>query len=330
MVKKVLNTIKEHSLISDHSDIVLGLSGGPDSLALFYVLVEESEKRDWIIHPVHVNHKLRPGDAEEDQKFVEDLCYSLYESTSGRVRPCTTFVVDCNRLAEINHMTCEEAGREIRYESFADTASKLKTPERETVIAVAQNANDQAETILFRIIRGTGVDGLGGISYERTDEYGFRIVRPILDCTRAEIEEYLASKGIEPRRDKTNDEPVYTRNKIRLQLIPYLEKEFNPNIVNTLNRLGSSAREDSEFLISEAGKRFTTDIRELAEMPKALRYRVYQKALSEIGMRENITTKYLESIDRIRVSQNHKRAYTELNGGYRVAREKHNLVFYKE
>ena len=362
ITKKVLRTIKEHELIPEHSDIVLGLSGGPDSMALFYALMDYMEKRDWIIHPVHINHKFRPGAAEEDQKYVEDLCFSLYESTSGRVRPCASFVVDCNMIAELNDMTSEEAGRAVRYESFINVASKLKSAGRTTVIAVAQNADDQAETILFRILRGTSVDGLSGIAYKRFEE-SVPVVRPLLDCSRGEIEEYLKDRGIEPRRDKTNEEPLYTRNKIRLELLPKL-KEYNPAIVKALNRLGEAAACDKEYLNDEARRHFedclievrgkkasesdiegsienhegaapekdgvevVLDNRKTKALHRAVRYRVYNIAVSQAGMRENMTNVYLEAIDKVSDSLNGK-AYTELNGGYRVRRETNKLVFYR-
>ena len=349
ITKKVSQTIKEHDLIPDHSDIVLGLSGGPDSMALLYALMDYMEKRDWVIFPVHINHKFRPGDAEEDQKYVEDLCFALYESTSGRVRPCASFVVDVNRIAELNDMTSEEAGRAVRYESFINVASKLKSQGRTTVIAVAQNADDQAETILFRILRGTSVDGLSGIAYRRFEE-GVPVVRPLLDCTRDEIEKYLRDKNVEPCRDKTNEEPIYSRNKIRLELLPAL-KEYNPSIVKALNRLGEAAACDKEYLNEEALRQYenclieirrTDRVREQVDdedsgdevvlnnkitkaLHKAVRYRVYNMAVSSIGMRENMTNAYLESIDKISNSRNGK-AYTELNGGYRVRRETNKLV----
>ncbi|MBQ2161106.1 MAG: hypothetical protein II444_04660, partial [Firmicutes bacterium] len=201
-----------------------------------------------------------------------------------------------------------------------------------------QNANDQAETILFRILRGTGPDGLAGIAYEREDESGFKVIRPILDIKREEIERYCEQTGLEPRRDHTNEEAVYSRNEIRLELLPLLEKEFNPGIVDTLNRLGRLSAEDKGYIYDEALKAFKEaetsphrlDIRKLDGMAPALRKRVYMLALSETGMRENMTEKHLNAVDRIRLSRNHKEAFTELTGGYRVSRVKHELVFYRE
>ena len=203
---------------------------------------------------------------------------------------------------------------------------------------MAQNADDQAETILFRILRGTGPDGLSGMSYEREDESGFRVVRPILDIKREEIEIYCEEKGLEPRRDHTNEEAVYARNKIRLELLPILKKEYNPNVSDALNRLGRLAEEDKGYIYKNANdalERLKTgehslNVKGLKELEPSLRKRVFLLALSEVGMRENVTEKHLRSVDAVLRSQNHKAATAELTGGFRVSRIGRDLVFFKE
>lgn len=253
MIKeKFLTTIDEHHLIQQNQHIVIGLSGGPDSVCLFYLLLELREKMNLEIYPVHINHKFRPGAAEEDQHYVEALC---------RENNCTcrVYEVDCNRIAEEKKISSEEAGRLVRYRAFAEECRNLREkgiPGENIAIAVAQNADDQAETILFRILRGAGTDGLAGIKYSREDEYGNRIIRPVLDLTRKEIEEYCSENNLTPCIDKTNLEPVYTRNKIRLGLLPYLEREFNSGIKETLIRLGRNAAADSSYILSEAEKAY--------------------------------------------------------------------------
>lgn len=119
------------------------------------------------------------------------------------------------------------------------------------MIAVAQNANDQAETILFRVLRGTGTDGLAGIAYKRY-EGDIPVIRPLLDVTRDEIEKYCEARNLSPRIDHTNKEAIYARNKIRLELLPYLAENFNANIIETIDRLGRNAACDKEFLNEEA------------------------------------------------------------------------------
>lgn len=257
--QKILDTIKKHNLLQNGTHIVLGLSGGPDSVCLFDVLCEIAWEMNLTIHPVHVNHKFRPGAAEEDQEYVEALCRQ-------RGLACRSFVVDCNRLAQEEGLTSEEAGRKARYEAFMNTAVEIaestadfefpgsaaeRATQEKIVIAVAQNANDQAETILFRMLRGTGTDGLAGIAYKRY-EGDIPVIRPLLDVTRDEIEKYCKARNLSPRIDHTNKEAIYARNKIRLELLPYLAENFNANIIETIDRLGRNAACDKEFLNEEA------------------------------------------------------------------------------
>ncbi|MGX8773942.1 MAG: tRNA lysidine(34) synthetase TilS, partial [Bacillota bacterium] len=156
--KIIRDTIREHNLIEKGDHIVIGLSGGPDSVCLFHVLSVMAAEMDLTIHPVHVNHMFRPGAAEADQKYVEEL------SEHFGLTPYV-FTVNCSALAEELDMTSEEAGRKARYDAFFLVAEKvageLGGPGR-VKIAVGHNANDQAETVLFRILRGTGMDGLAG------------------------------------------------------------------------------------------------------------------------------------------------------------------------
>lgn len=286
--QKVFETIKKHDLLQNGMHIVLGLSGGPDSVCLFDVLCEIACEMNLTIHPVHVNHKFRPGAAEEDQEYVEALCRQ-------RGLVCRSFVVDCNQLAREEGLTSEEAGRKARYEAFIKTAAEIAghaararntdsaeqasfgkdagavgcanptacgggaaavAAQEKIVIAVAQNANDQAETILFRVLRGTGTDGLAGIAYKRY-EGDIPVIRPLLDVTRDEIEKYCEARNLSPRIDHTNKEAIYARNKIRLELLPYLAENFNANIIETIDRLGRNAACDKEFLNEEAERALT-------------------------------------------------------------------------
>ncbi len=327
MVKKqILNTIEEYALCEKGVHIVLGLSGGPDSVCLFDVLCKEANERDWSIYPVHVNHKFRPGDAEADQAYVENLC-------NERGWPCTSFVYDCNKIAEEEKMTSEEAGRKVRYEAFSKRAQVLVDhgiPKENIVIAVAQNADDQAETILFRMLRGAGTDGLAGIGYHRFDESGFRIVRPLLDCRKKDILAYCETADLNPCIDKTNLEAVYTRNKIRLELIPYLE-EYNPNITDTMIRMGKSCAADKDFLWETANASFAELCKDKAEnrilldgsklkkLHKSVRQRVIAKALSEIGLTEDLSYAHFSKCEEI-VFHSHPSARLDLPRGYCLAK----------
>ena len=242
--KKIRRTIDEHQLIEKDDVVILGLSGGPDSLCLFDVLLDLSKEIGFELHGAHINHMFRPGAADEDQMFVENLC-----TNSGIC--CWSKVEDCNSLAKELRITGEEAGRKVRYDFFADIASSLiyeGTPEDKIKVAIAHNRDDQAETVLFRILRGTGTDGLAGIDYTNINERGSKIIRPLLDVPRTEIEAYCEQRQLEPRIDATNFEMDYGRNKIRLDVIPFLEKNYNPNMKDVLVRMGDISREDRNFI----------------------------------------------------------------------------------
>lgn len=308
LAEKVKKTIEAHTLITRGDHIVLGLSGGPDSVCLFHILKSLKDTYDLTIHPVHVNHKFRPGHAEKDQEYVEKIC-----EEAGM--PCRSFVVDCNALAEEEGLTSEEAGRKARYDAFHQVAGEIRDANseaggRNVKIAVAQNANDQAETILHRLIRGTGPDGLAGIPYSRM-ERGVPVIRPLLDITRSEIEDYCISHQLHPVIDHTNNEPIYTRNRIRLELLPLLE-EYNGNIVGALNRLARIASADREYMEATAakameaaktahdpGREIVLRREALAELPDPIRHRVVMMAFEEIGLDQDITEERLVAADAI-------------------------------
>lgn len=200
-------------------------------MALLYVLLDIKEK-NFNIHIAHVNHGVRGEEALADENFVKDLANKLnlpYYSTR----------VNMDKYAKEKGISSEEAGRELRYGFFRKILNDVGGGK----IAVAHNKNDQAETLLMRLFRGTGIDGLKGMDFISGD-----IIRPILDIERDEIERYLMDRNIETRLDKTNLEPIYNRNRVRLELIPYIEKNFNPNIIDVLWRTSRIASIDSDFL----------------------------------------------------------------------------------
>ena len=316
--KQIRETICAHNLIEEGDHIVIGLSGGPDSVCLFHVLLKMAEEMKLTIHPVHINHQFRPGAAEADQAYVEEL--SRQYGLTARV-----FTVDCNALAEELGMTSEEAGRKARYDAFLQVAEEISGRVK---IAVAHNANDQAETVLFRILRGTGMDGIAGMAYEREERRNpagtggstFRIIRPLLDTWREDVEEYCTEMKLDPVIDHTNNEELYARNKIRLDLIPYIEKKYNSNFQEGLVRMAKIASADKDFFWAETAQAYeqlkvrptadvtdstedafavTLDWRGLAECHEALRHRVILKAFRDIGLEKDVTAERLEAADKI-------------------------------
>ena len=232
--EKVLNTIKKYELIENGNNIVIGVSGGPDSMALLNVLINlKKDKRiNCEIIVAHVNHGIRE-EAEEETKYVENFC-----KKNGI--ECFIKREKVEELAKKQKIGTEEAGRKLRYDFFEEVLVKVNASK----IATAHNANDNSETVLMNLIRGTGTSGLKGIEAKRDNKY----IRPLIECIRKEIEEYCEENKLEPKQDKSNKENIYTRNKIRNVLLPLLEKEFNPNIINSLNRMSKIAKEENEYL----------------------------------------------------------------------------------
>lgn len=240
MKEKAIKTIKKYNLIEEHDKIVIGVSGGPDSMALLYLLNDIKEELDFKIFVAHVNHGIRKDEADEDERFVKNICGKLSV-------PFYSIKVNMDEYAKKNKLTSEEAGRAIRYNFF----NKILKDIGGSKIAVAHNKNDQAETLLMRFFRGTGIEGLKGMDYKNKN-----IIRPLLDISREEIEKYCSSNNIETRTDWTNLEPIYGRNKIRLEVIPYITKNYNEGIIDTLARTSKLMKLDSEYILDNAKKIF--------------------------------------------------------------------------
>lgn len=236
MYKKVMSYIKDNNLIKSGDKVLVALSGGPDSVCLLNILYNLKAELNIEVGAAHLNHLLRDKDAFEDEEYVKTLCKSLDI-------PCFVKRVDINKYSKDKKMSSEMAGREARYNFFDD----IVKDEGYTKIATAHNANDQAETILFRLMRGSGIEGLCGIKVRRD-----KIIRPILCLSRKEVEEYIEKNNLKPRIDKTNFEKIYNRNKIRLDMIPYIKENFNEDIIQTLNRMSVLLQKDNEFIENSA------------------------------------------------------------------------------
>ena len=232
--EKVLETINKDNLIEENDKIIVEVSGGPDSMCLLNILYNFriNNIKKYELYVAHVNHCIRK-DAIEDEKYVEEYC-------KRREIPCYIRRIDVNKLAVDSKRGLEETGRKVRYEFFEELYKKLGANK----IAIAHNNNDNAETILMNIIRGTGIVGLNGIVPIRDNKY----IRPIIECDRIQIEEYCKINNIIPRIDETNKFNDYTRNKIRNICIPYIKDELNSNIIDNLKRLSDIAREENDFI----------------------------------------------------------------------------------
>ena len=210
---RIVQSVIASGTIPRGAVVIVGVSGGPDSLCLLHVLDSIRKEQELTLFPVHVNHKLREKAAEE-QAHVEEFCKSLGLT-------CSSVEVDVREMASEIGVGEEEAGRVARYHVFTQIAAQAEEQgvSRERIrIATAHNADDQSETVLQHVLRGTGLRGLAGIPQSRLDESGFYIVRPLLGVTRAEIEAYIEAHALVPNQDESNQELIYQRNRIRLEL----------------------------------------------------------------------------------------------------------------
>ncbi len=237
LYEKVLKTIKEHNLLSGGETVICAVSGGADSMCLLTVMKALSAEMRLRVVAANLNHSLRGAEGDGDSQYVETIC-------EIRGIPFYGKKLDVAAIAHARGQSIEEAGREERYKFFQEVSAKLGG----AVIATGHNLGDNAETILFRLARGSAPRGLCGIQYKRGN-----IIRPLLDASRGEIRDYLVENAVLWREDSSNAELNYTRNKIRHTVIPRLE-EINPEAVEKIAGFGKSLSEDEEYLGGLADK----------------------------------------------------------------------------
>ena len=226
---KVLAAVRQYDMLGDCKRVTVAVSGGADSVALLHSLKMLQEELGIELSACHINHNLRGEESDGDENYVRELCRELDV-------PLRVFSVDVSGSVAKHHST-EERARELRYEAFAKMSAELGSK-----VATAHNACDNTETVLLNLLRGTGLKGLCGIPPVR--DY---LIRPLILCTRDEIEEYCGENGLKYVTDSTNASTAYTRNKIRLELMPKL-LEINPSLYEGVGRMTFALGEDSRFL----------------------------------------------------------------------------------
>ncbi|HHW47211.1 MAG TPA: tRNA lysidine(34) synthetase TilS [Clostridiaceae bacterium] len=293
MIERVSNTIKKYNLIENGDKIVVGISGGPDSVCLLHILHRLIPEYGLKLYALHVNHMLRGEDADLDELFVKEFCKSLGV-------PLRIIARDINKISKSSGVSIEEAGRDIRYRAFEQYAADVGASK----IAVAHNKNDLVETVLMNIIRGTGLEGLTGIDYMRG-----RIIRPLLDIDRKDIEEYCRQNNLSPRIDLSNLENKYTRNKVRLDLIPYITRMFDVDVVESVYRLAALLKDDNDLIEKLALETYTScvasrqpdtvslDIAQLKKNHVSLVKRVLRNAIKDVkGNIKGIESKHIDML----------------------------------
>lgn len=234
--------------LGEKEKLLLAVSGGPDSMAMLFAMKNISETMGFKLFIAHVNHGVRGELALRDQVFVEKTAKELNI-------PYYTKNVDMVAYGKELGISSEDAGRLLRYGFFREVLSNLGGG----YICVAHNKNDQAETVLLRILRGTGVEGLKAMELISGD-----IIRPLINVERTEIEDYIRDNKIETMLDHTNLQAIYSRNKVRLELIPYIQENFNPNIIDSLCRLSEIASWEMEIINKVVEKKFNLLVKNIS------------------------------------------------------------------
>ena len=328
MKNKVLKTIKKYNLIENGDKLVLAVSGGPDSIAMLNILKElreEQSKLNFEIVVAHINHMIRK-EAKEDEEYVRDYCeknkIQFYSKS-----------IDVQKMANNNKIGTEEAGRIVRYEFFDEILEKTNSNK----VAIAHNKNDKAETIIMNLLRGSGVSGLKGIEPRRG-----KYIRPLIECERYEIEKYCEEQKLNPRIDKTNFENEYTRNKIRNIVIPYVKKEFNPNIIETLSRMSELVTEEEEYiekhikieykkiLIEENKKQIILDLKKFNNEEKVIKSRLVLYTITRLfATSKGIEKIHIEDIIKL-CKRNIGNKYLTPNKNIKVLVKNHKIYFSKQ
>lgn len=237
MLQKIKKEIKQYNMLKYADGVLVGVSGGADSVCLLLVLCALRQEYHLNIHVLHVHHMLRGAEADEDAAFVQNLCRQQQVA-------CDTVSVDVGRLAKQQQRSVEEVGRDCRYQLFEEYRARCQLQK----IAVAHHRDDNAETVLFQMLRGTGLTGLAGMRRVRADG----VIRPLLSCSRSEIEQWLITQGQSWRVDSTNLLREYARNKIRLDLLPVIENSFGLGAVQQLTNQCEVYREMDDYFNQQA------------------------------------------------------------------------------
>lgn len=326
VLKTIEATVRRYRMFAPGDRVVVGVSGGPDSVALVHALWRLRDRLRISLVIGHLNHQLRGSASYEDANFVRQLGEQLD-------LPVVVELNDVRSRARSYHLSLEAAAREARYRFFDYVAEKRSAQK----IATGHTANDQAETILMRLFRGSGTSGASGIR----PVLDGRIVRPLLRVTRREVDAYLAAHHLTARMDVSNTDLSYLRNRIRHTVLPRLEEEYNPEIVAAFGRFGEVLRAEEEFLEHEADQVFQQSLieqqadRVLVAAPPlqasalALQRRVIRRAVAAIGGRPDVLT--FDHVERTLTLIEHDQPgrILALPGGLRVERRREAVLFRK-
>lgn len=318
IINKVENFIEKKNLISFGDKIIVGFSGGPDSVFLLYLLNSIRDKYNLELVAVHINHLIRENDAGKDEEFSREFANRLNIKFVSYKKDVVSF-------AKEKGLSVEDAGRRIRYNIFNREAKKLGP---NTKIAVGHHKDDLVETIFLNFLRGSGSNGLVGI-----EEKNENIIRPILSIEKSEILNFLKANSVPYVEDYTNLENDYRRNKIRNELIPYIKENFNPNIINTLTNMSNIIKSEQEFIeeytdslniIKKVNNNFYLNIEKLKKQSKAIQRNLVIKSYERLnGNRKDLSFENIEDILDLVYKKN---SSFEIKN-YRIYNYNNNIVF---
>ncbi len=294
----VLEYIHKHQLVPAQETVVVGVSGGPDSVCLLHLLWTLRENLQLRLHVAHLDHMMRGIESETDAAYVEDLAGQLG-------LPVTIERQDVDGYRKANRLTVEEAARDVRYEFLGRVAAGVGS----STVAVGHILQDQAETILMRFLRGAGALGLQGIQpamVRRCEGRDVKVIRPLLEISRRDVERYNRSQGLIPREDPSNVSHSFLRNRVRHHLIPVLH-EYNPRIEQALLRTAEALTADSAFLDEQASQLWETLVSleegtvslsmDIRRLHVALQRRLLREAVKTIlGDIQDVEWKHIEKM----------------------------------
>lgn len=287
MLERVRNYIEKWHMLKREDGVIVGVSGGADSICLLWILSKLQKDIGFRMIAVHVNHGIRGKEADEDEAYVKRICKELGVT-------CESYFADVELIAKNRKQSTEEAGREVRRAFFEQVLQESHG----TKIALAHHQNDSVETFLINLARGTGLKGLGGIA-----PVNGNVIRPLLCLKREEIESFLEKEGISYCVDATNQSDAYTRNRIRNHVLPYLQEEINPKVVEHMNETMEQIRAVQEFLEEQLQEYCKVSVMEAErgsiiladayqQVPEAIKPLLLKKVLTEVCGKE----KDLESV----------------------------------
>ena len=319
ILDKVRSTIKRLNLITNGDRILVGVSGGPDSVTLLCILNSLKNELELKLHVAHLDHMLRKG-SFKDAEYVLDLAREFK-------LPVTVEKINVKELAK--HGSLEEIARNARMGFLFAVARKIKA----TKIALGHNLDDRAETVLMRLLRGSGLYGLSGILPKR--KFGkLEIIRPLIEVKRRDIERFLKKKKITPCIDISNFQDIYFRNKIRHKLIPLLEKEYNRNIRQVLSNTAESIGYDYDYLNHESQKIFKQmnrkiNLQNFSKVHPSIRRLVLRLNINRLKKdTRSITFQHIKEIEDL-IFNRPLNSVVDLPKSISVLKKKKNLYFFR-